>query len=214
VGDDRQRRRADIAKPIGARELARRPPPRLHGIALSGVGTTVVGRRSVSSLLPSRSATVRYGTPVSSMAVATEWRTSWIVTFEWPRASASRSLNEYGRTGFVPSGSPAKMYSFGRGPRPVHSRLRASWPSNDSLTESISGMSLQSESLVGLRTRPTPRPPSIANANVHLLRLQVDILDAKSDQLSPANSRPGGAWLHFWLHSHRVLRLSHTDILL
>ena len=42
MGDDRERRRADIAKPIGARELARCLSQRLHGIALSGVGTTVI----------------------------------------------------------------------------------------------------------------------------------------------------------------------------
>ena len=85
----------------------------------------------------------------------------------------------------------AKMYSFGRGPRPVRSRPRASWRSNDSPAASISGTSRQSDSLVGLRTRPTPRPPSMANANVHLFGLQVDILDAKSKQLSFANSGPG-----------------------
>jgi hypothetical protein len=35
--------------------------------------------------------------------------------------------------------------------------------------------------------------------------LQVDILDKKSEQLSPAYSGPGDVWLHSWLHSHRVL---------
>jgi hypothetical protein len=37
----------------------------------------------------------------------------------------------------------------------------------------------------------------MANANVHLFGLQVDILDSKSEQLSPANSGSGGVWLHF-----------------
>jgi len=42
VGDDGERRRADIGKSIDPRELALLPSEYLHGIAPSGVGTTVV----------------------------------------------------------------------------------------------------------------------------------------------------------------------------
>jgi hypothetical protein len=46
--------------------------------------------------------------------------------------------------------------------------------------------------LVDLRTRPTPRAAvGDRERDVHLFGLQIDILDAKSKQLSFANSGPG-----------------------
>jgi hypothetical protein len=106
------------------------------------------------------------------------------------------------------------MYSFGRGPRQVRSRVRASWRSNDSLTKSIL-QDVKPVRLLGRLVLETgTQAPSTANANVHLFGPQVDILGAKSEQLPPANSGPGGVWLHFWLHSHRVPGLGHPDALL
>ena len=42
VGGYRERRRADIGKPVGPRELALLASQHLYRIALSGIGTTVV----------------------------------------------------------------------------------------------------------------------------------------------------------------------------
>ena len=134
----------------------------------------------MTSLLSNGSATVRYATLASN-------RRRDVVThvlerdFRGAAATISRSLSESGRIGLVTSGPPAKMCSPGRRSWLVHSRLLASWRSKASLTESISGTSRQSDSLVDLRTRPTPRAAvGDRERDVHLFGLQIDILDARA----------------------------------
>jgi len=44
--------------------------------------------------------------------------------------------------------------------------------------------------------------------DVHLFRLQVDVLDEKGEQISFANSRPRRHVATFWLHPRRAWRIN------
>ena len=166
VGDDRERRRADIGKPIGARELARRPTQRLHGIALSGIGTTVIVKpqRDLSVAKAVRNGPVRHAGVEHGRrdVVAQVLERHARVAARLGKSIAQRVRSDWPR----PVGITREdVFAWPRFLANFFSRLRASWRSKASLTESISGTSRQSDSLVGLRTRPTPGAPSaMANA--------------------------------------------------
>ena len=119
VGDDRERRRADIAKPIGPRNSARRPPQRLYGIALSGVATPLVvePQRDLAVAEQVRNGPVRHAGVEHGrrdvVAQVLERHVRVAARLGKPIAQRVRS----DRRG--PLGLPAKMYSPGRGSRPV-----------------------------------------------------------------------------------------------